>query len=81
MFVSWAFAGVEDVLYVLNSLFSTAVVQAIFSIPGHAMFGVVMGFYLSRAKVGREIRPRSGCRQPCAGRFRPAVLHGLYDFL
>ena len=37
-------------MYVLTSGFSTAVVRAIFSIPGHAMFGVVMGAALGQAK-------------------------------
>lgn len=50
VFVSLGFAAVENVLYVLTSGFSTAVVRAIFSIPGHAMFGVVMGEAMSRAK-------------------------------
>ena len=82
VFVSLGFAGVENVLYVLNSGFGTAVVRAIFSIPGHAMFGVVMGFYLSRAKwaekYGQRHRMRAALRRSF---FVPAVLHGLYDFL
>ena len=82
MFVSLGFAGVENVLYVLNAGFGTAVVRAIFSIPGHAMFGVVMGFYLSRAKwaekYGQRHRMRAALRRSF---FVPAVLHGLYDFL
>lgn len=69
-------------LYVLNAGFGTAVVRAIFSIPGHAMFGVVMGFYLSRAKwaekYGQRHRMRAALRRSF---FVPAVLHGLYDFL
>ena len=43
VFVSLGFAAVENVMYVLSNGFSTAVLRAIFSIPGHAMFGVVMG--------------------------------------
>ena len=82
VFVSLGFAGVENVLYVLNAGFGTAVVRAIFSIPGHAMFGVVMGFYLSRAKwaekYGQRHRMRADLRRSF---FVPAVLHGLYDFL
>ena len=82
VFVSLGFAGVENVLYVLNAGFGTAVVRAIFSIPGHAMFGVVMGFYLSRAKwaekYGQRHRMRAALRRSF---FVPAVLHGLYDFL
>lgn len=75
-------AAVENVLYVLTSGFSTAVVRAIFSIPGHAMFGVVMGEAMSRAKW---LEVHGQREQAGAARRRawllPAVLHGLYDFL
>lgn len=82
VFVSLGFAAVENVLYVLTSGFSTAVVRAIFSIPGHAMFGVVMGEAMSRAKW---LEVHGQREQAGAARRRawllPAVLHGLYDFL
>lgn len=56
--------------------------RAIFSIPGHAMFGVVMGEAMSRAKW-LEVhgqREQAGAAGGGPG-FCPAVLHGLYDFL
>ena len=72
----------KDSAVALNAGFGTAVVRAIFSIPGHAMFGVVMGFYLSRAKwaekYGQRHRMRAALRRSF---FVSAVLHGLYDFL
>lgn len=82
VFVSLGFAAVENVLYVLTSGFSTAVARAVFSIPGHAMFGVVMGAALGQAKW----LERYGQREQAASlRTRAwltaAVLHGLYDFL
>ena len=82
VFISLGFAAVENVMYVLNSGFSTAVVRAIFSIPGHAMFGVVMGAALGQAKW----LAAHGQGQQAAAFLRrawllPAVLHGLYDFL
>ena len=62
--------------------FAAAVVRAIFSIPGHAMFGVVMGEAMSRAKW---LEVHGQREQAGAARRRawllPAVLHGLYDFL
>lgn len=82
VFVSLGFAAVENVMYVLTSGFSTAVVRAIFSIPGHAMFGVVMGAALGQAKWLAAHQQK----QQTAALLRrawllPAVLHGLYDFL
>lgn len=82
VFVSLGFAAVENVMYVLTSGFSTAVARAIFSIPGHAMFGVVMGAGIGRAKWLFEHRQ---LEQAAAARSRAwilaAILHGLYDFL
>ncbi|MDY3014303.1 MAG: PrsW family intramembrane metalloprotease [Evtepia sp.] len=82
VFVSLGFAAVENILYVLTNGFSTAVVRAIFSIPGHAMFGVVMGAGVGRAKW---LEAHGQYQQAEAARknawLLAAVLHGLYDFL
>ena len=82
VFVSLGFAAVENVLYVLTSGFSTAVLRAIFSIPGHAMFGVIMGLSFSQASWAQ----RHGQREQAAAQQKrawllPALLHGAYYFL
>ena len=82
VFVSLGFAAVENVMYVLTNGFSTAVLRAIFSIPGHAMFGVVMGVGVGTAKWMETM----GQRQQAQALLRKAwltaaVLHGFYDFL
>jgi len=82
VFVSLGFAAVENVMYVLTNGFSTAVLRAIFSIPGHAMFGVVMGVGVGTAKWMETL----GQRQQAQALLRrawltAAVLHGFYDFL
>lgn len=82
VFVSLGFAAVENVLYVLTSGFSTAVLRAVFSIPGHAMFGVIMGLSFSQASWAQ----RHGQREQAAAQQKrawllPALLHGAYDFL
>ena len=82
VFVSLGFAAVENVMYVLTNGFSTAVLRAIFSIPGHAMFGVVMGVGVGTAKWMETM----GQRQQAQVLLRrawltAAVLHGFYDFL
>ncbi len=82
VFVSLGFAAVENIMYVLTSGFSTAVVRAIFSIPGHAMFGVVMGAGLAKAKR-LEVQGDLTAAESAKNRawILAAVLHGLYDFL
>ncbi len=82
VFVSLGFAAVENVMYVLTTGFSTAVVRAIFSIPGHAMFGVVMGAGIAKAKR-LEVRgeDQEAERAKTRAWVSAAVLHGFYDFL
>jgi RsiW-degrading membrane proteinase PrsW (M82 family) len=82
VFISLGFAAVENVMYVLTSGFSTAVVRAVFSIPGHAMFGVVMGSYCGKAKwmeCHHQFEQAASMRKRAW--VTAAVLHGLYDFL
>lgn len=80
--VSLGFAGLENILYVFNFGTQVSIGRAIFAIPGHATFGVFMGYYLSRAKHC-EIKGN------WFGKFfflifaivMPTVIHGVYDFL
>ena len=51
VFASLGFACIENLLYVFSTGFKTAIVRAIFSVPGHACFAIVMGYFLSKAKV------------------------------
>lgn len=82
VFVSLGFAAVENIMYVVTNGFSTAVARALFSIPGHAMFGVVMGVGVGAAKWMECHGQHQGAK---ATRTRAwvtaAILHGLYDFL
>ena len=51
VFASLGFAAVENILYVLGSGFSTGIMRALLAVPGHACDGVLMGYYLSMAKL------------------------------
>jgi len=44
------FAAVENMLYVVGSGLEAGYVRALLPVPGHAFFGVVMGYFLARAK-------------------------------
>ena len=82
VFVSLGFAAVENVMYVLSNGFSTAVLRAIFSIPGHAMFGVVMGVGFGTAKWMENLGQKQQARNLLKRSWlTAAVLHGFYDFL
>jgi RsiW-degrading membrane proteinase PrsW (M82 family) len=47
------FAAVENVLYVFSYGGGVALFRAFVSVPGHAFYGAIMGYYLGEAKVRR----------------------------
>lgn len=78
VFISLGFAGVENILYVLSDTYGgvkTAINRGIFSVPGHALFGVNMGYYFTLAKF----IPRKRLKYLSFAFFSPLLLHGIYD--
>ena len=51
VYASLGFACLENIGYVLENGIGTAILRAVISVPGHACFGVLMGYYMSKAKV------------------------------
>ena len=76
VFISLGFAFVENVLYVAEYGFGTAVVRAVLAVPAHGLFGVCMGYFFAHAKFSPKYR--SGFL--LLSFLVPMVLHGLYDF-
>lgn len=82
VFVSLGFALWENISYVLNYGFATALVRAVTAIPGHACFGVFMGVFYGIAK---KLHNRGN--ESASGLYRflcvavPVLLHGAYDFI
>jgi RsiW-degrading membrane proteinase PrsW (M82 family) len=52
--VSLGFATVENVLYLMEFGLETAFIRAFLPVSSHALFGVVMGYYLGRAKFTKS---------------------------
>jgi len=77
VFVSLGFAGVENVLYVLDGGMQTALTRAITAVPAHAIFGITMGYYLGIAHMYTELRSKYLLRALLV----PIILHGIYDFI
>lgn len=77
VFVSLGFAAVENVMYVLDGGMQTAAVRAFTAVPAHAIFGVVMGYYLGIAHMYKEQRKEYLLRAITI----PVLLHGIYDFI
>lgn len=80
--VSLGFAALENVLYVLQYGMQTGLLRAVTAVPGHAIFGVFMGYFYGYAKLsdywGRPNDTRTYLRLSVVA---PLALHGLYDFL
>lgn len=80
--VSLGFALWENIKYVVAYGFGTAMVRALTAVPGHACFGVLMGFWYGLAKKKDVWGLDSDSK--LARRFSvlmPALVHGLYDFI
>ncbi len=85
-FVSLGFAGLENILYVfgaagdgLGSAVSLAVMRAFLSIPGHASFGVAMGYFIGKAKKAELNKTGLSSIMLILSLVVPTVLHGIFD--
>lgn len=77
VFISLGFAGIENILFVMQNGFQTGLLRAFTAVPAHAIFGITMGFYFGMArfypKRQKELRSKA--------LWVPVLLHGIYDFI
>ncbi|HYE84436.1 MAG TPA: PrsW family glutamic-type intramembrane protease [Clostridia bacterium] len=78
VFISLGFATVENLAYVLQTGFDTAFIRSLTAVPAHALFAVVMGYYLGIAKFAKLQYRR---KYIWLGFMSPVILHGIYDFI
>jgi RsiW-degrading membrane proteinase PrsW (M82 family) len=76
--VSLGFATIENLFYVFseNSM-QVGLLRAFTAVPGHAIFGIVMGFYLGLARFSEWGKGKWLLRAFIV----PWLLHGIYDFM
>ncbi|PID91424.1 MAG: PrsW family intramembrane metalloprotease [Bacteroidetes bacterium] len=77
VFVSLGFAAVENIMYVMEAGYQTAMLRALTAVPAHAIFGITMGYYFGVARIYEELR-RDYLRRAF---LVPLLLHGIYDFI
>lgn len=79
--VSMGFAIIENIAYVLSNGVGNALIRALISVPGHAVFAVYMGYYYGRAKlsdiVGNSKEKKVLLKKAL---WVPVFLHGFFDF-
>lgn len=73
--VSMGFALTENIMYVLDGGFYTALVRAFTAVPAHATFGIIMGYYMGIAKFSRF-----KIRYNLLGLLFATLFHGAYDY-
>ena len=76
--VSLSFAAVENILYLVTnyeSWISVGITRALFSVPGHFFFGVLMGYYYSLFRF----YPAAGRKVKWLVLGAPILAHGLFD--
>lgn len=77
VFVSMGFACIENIFYVIEGGYGVAIGRAILSIPGHALFGVIMGYYFAHARFSHSNRTGYLLK----GVLLAILAHGIYNFL
>lgn len=78
IFISMGFALVENIMYVFENGMGTAIVRSIISVPGHMLFAVPMGYYLSLSRFETGASARFHVFLSLA---IPILLHGTFDFI
>jgi RsiW-degrading membrane proteinase PrsW (M82 family) len=73
--VSMGFACTENIMYVLEGGYTTAILRAFTAVPAHATFGILMGFFMGKAKFAKNRLTLN-----IAGLFLAVLFHGAYDF-
>lgn len=80
--IGMGFAGIENVMYLFNGLedgswITTGINRALFSIPGHFFFAVLMGYYYSLYHFGIDRSVKAKALILVA----PILAHGIFDSL
>ncbi len=80
VFVSLGFATFENILYIFENGIGTALLRMVTAVPGHACFGVFMGYFYSKAKLSQvQGDRRASGRNKRLALCVPVLLHGVYD--
>jgi protease PrsW len=76
--LSLGFASLENIFYLYTFGIEEALIRALLPVSGHALFGVIMGFYLGKGKFSFG---RKKAVYLSLSLFVPVLLHGTFNFL
>ncbi|NRA94231.1 MAG: PrsW family intramembrane metalloprotease [Psychroserpens sp.] len=73
--VSMGFAATENIFYVLEGGAEVALIRAFTAVPAHATFGILMGYFMGKAKFSNN-----RIKLNLFGLGLAIFFHGAYDF-
>lgn len=78
--VSLGFATLENIFYAWfdQSTFGTLIVRALLPVSGHALFGVMMGYYFGKAKFSEK---RQAAKYLALSLCYPVLWHGMFNYI
>lgn len=82
VFSALGFATVENIMYVIfryTGNYYVGIMRGLLSVPGHMLFGITMGYYLSLSKYTEDTELKSYYYRMSL--VIPAILHGLFNFI
>lgn len=74
--LTMGFALVENVMYVIGGGSDVAILRMITTIPMHATCGIIMGYYLGKAKMENNNTSKNKTLAIAI----PTLIHGLYNY-
>ena len=81
VFAALGFAALENIMYVLESGLSTALLRAVTAVPSHAVDGIIMGYFLGEAKICELDGNKKGQKRYMKlSILMPTLSHGIYDY-
>ena len=79
VFVALGFATLENILYCVHYGIYVSFLRCIISVPSHAFFAIIMGYFISEAKF--ETSRSKQDYYMMMSLLIPTILHGVYDLL
>ncbi|WP_341278190.1 glutamic-type intramembrane protease PrsW [Paenibacillus sp. FSL H8-0537] len=79
--ISLGFATLENVMYAFltPATFGSLIMRALLPVSGHALFGIMMGYYVGKAKFESNGKKRRN--YIIVSFLLPIMLHGSYDWI
>ncbi|MBQ6547273.1 MAG: PrsW family intramembrane metalloprotease [Bacilli bacterium] len=82
VFASLGFACLENIMYVITSGAGTGIVRAVTAVPLHACTGIIMGYFIGKAKLSAKNGQASQeTTNIILSLLIPTTVHAIYDGL